>query len=179
MNSIINHTRLSPNEGTTTTEETSTVDGIVDSRNYASKTRGMANHGTKNTKQRTFNPNDSLLSRFHVQADGVLTTSLRSSNRSKALSQDISLIIESIRWMSSHVPRCVIQDLTKEAMLVHKKENNMSKMPFSRTYRAALLFIDMSGFTKLSQLLDVESLSKVRHDVIRLHVTKNMLLLNI
>lgn len=162
MNSIINYTRSSPNEGTAATEENSSMGENVDSRNHASRTRGMANHGTKNIKQRIFNPNDSLLSRFHVQADGVLTTSLRSSNRSKALNQDDSSVIESIRWMSSHVPRCVMQDLTKEAMLVHKRENSMSKMPFAQTYRAALLFIDMSGFTQLSQLLDVESLSKVR-----------------
>ncbi len=34
-------------------------------------------------------------------------------------------------------------------------------MPHATRYRAALLFIDMSGFTKISQKLDVESLSKV------------------
>ncbi len=36
------------------------------------------------------------------------------------------------------------------------------KMPQAETYSAALLFIDMSGFSKLSLMLDLESLSRVR-----------------
>ncbi|KAG7365059.1 TPR repeat-containing adenylate/guanylate cyclase [Nitzschia inconspicua] len=34
------------------------------------------------------------------------------------------------------------------------------RLPFSTKYRCALLFVDISGFTKLSRLLDPESLSK-------------------
>jgi hypothetical protein len=34
-------------------------------------------------------------------------------------------------------------------------------LPYSTKYRCALLFVDISGFTKLSRLLDPESLSKV------------------
>jgi hypothetical protein len=42
-------------------------------------------------------------------------------------------------------------------------ENTSNKrvLPYSTKYRCALLFVDISGFTKLSRLLDPESLSKV------------------
>ena len=101
-------------------------------------------------------------------------------------------IIESINWLGRHVPQCVLnrlcQDIIKlneesktpkiirrrssQIMAGHSTSTSSSsasdrsskplEMPLSETYEAALLFIDMSGFTKLSQLLDVESLSKVR-----------------
>lgn len=38
------------------------------------------------------------------------------------------------------------------------------RLPYSSEYRCALLFVDISGFTKLSTKLDPESLSKVRLD---------------
>jgi hypothetical protein len=38
---------------------------------------------------------------------------------------------------------------------------NMLKMPFTTKRECALVFVDISGFTKLSTILDVESLSKV------------------
>lgn len=38
---------------------------------------------------------------------------------------------------------------------------NMRSLPYANKYRCALLFVDISGFTKLSRLLDPESLSKV------------------
>jgi class 3 adenylate cyclase len=37
----------------------------------------------------------------------------------------------------------------------------MISLPKDVRRRSALLFVDMSGFTKLSTILDVESLSKV------------------
>jgi len=36
-------------------------------------------------------------------------------------------------------------------------------LPYASYHNCALLFVDISGFTKLSQLLDVENLSKVSH----------------
>jgi hypothetical protein len=39
------------------------------------------------------------------------------------------------------------------------------KLPYASKYRCALLFVDISGFTKLSRLLDPESLSKVSFPV--------------
>jgi hypothetical protein len=39
---------------------------------------------------------------------------------------------------------------------------NKRALPYANKYRCALLFVDISGFTKLSRLLDPESLSKVR-----------------
>ena len=43
----------------------------------------------------------------------------------------------------------------------HSSANNMIHLPKSVERDCALLFVDMSGFTKLSTMLDVESLSKV------------------
>lgn len=40
--------------------------------------------------------------------------------------------------------------------------NEKKYLPYSTKYRCALLFVDISGFTKLSRLLDPESLSRVR-----------------
>lgn len=92
--------------------------------------------------------------------------------------------IESINWLGRHVPRCVIRDLYREVLRIRKQEaplevQNLKRaqsgedreeheysayeMPQAKTYSAALLFIDMSGFSKLSLLLDLESLSKVRN----------------
>jgi hypothetical protein len=46
---------------------------------------------------------------------------------------------------------------TQKQTITHKRA-----LPYSSKYRCALLFVDISGFTKLSRLLDPESLSKVR-----------------
>ena len=70
-------------------------------------------------------------------------------------------VVESINWLGRHVPHCVIRDLTKDVLRIHKKKEPLLTIPHSQTYSAALLFVDMSGFTKLSQLLDLESLSRV------------------
>ena len=43
----------------------------------------------------------------------------------------------------------------------HPTQSNMIHLPKSVERNCALLFVDMSGFTKLSTMLDVESLSKV------------------
>jgi len=80
-------------------------------------------------------------------------------------------IVDSVKWLGRHVPCCVLHTIHKEALAV-KHDISLpiaslkSRLPTSNTYQAALLFIDMSGFTKLSQALDVESLSKVsKNDV--------------
>ena len=46
-----------------------------------------------------------------------------------------------------------------------QKENQTrgKRLPFSSDYRCALLFVDISGFTRLSTKLDPEALSKVRN----------------
>ena len=54
---------------------------------------------------------------------------------------------------------------TEQSKNVAKSDSRIQrqiKIPHATKYKAALLFIDMSGFTKISQQLDVESLSKVR-----------------
>lgn len=75
-------------------------------------------------------------------------------------------IVDSINWLGRHVPCCVLCTIHKEALAVEQDislpiASLKSRLPTSESYQAALLFIDMSGFTKLSQALDVESLSKV------------------
>lgn len=74
-----------------------------------------------------------------------------------------AVTIDAIHRYSRHVPNCVLKDVYSEATLadtnVEIAQSNTT--PKSQKYQAALLFIDMSGFTKLSQALDVESLSKV------------------
>lgn len=109
---------------------------------------------------------------------------VESFQRRNSLSKvtDRETIIDSINWLGRHVPQCVIKQLTEEVMQT-PSQSNVSKsrsfhfgrrsndssaqivdmeMPFGTHYKAAFLFIDMSGFTKLSQKLDVESFSKVR-----------------
>lgn len=72
-------------------------------------------------------------------------------------------IIESIKWLGRHVPGCALDQLSQHVDNLSKKSygNKRMELPHASEYQAALLFIDMSGFTKLSQHLDVESLSKV------------------
>jgi hypothetical protein len=89
-----------------------------------------------------------------------------------------AVIIESINRLAKHVPYCVLSKISIDAINVTaESENNspsradfgmndsfMTQSDFKHvtTSRGALLFIDMSGFTQLSQALNVESLSKVR-----------------
>ncbi len=68
-----------------------------------------------------------------------------------------SKISESICWLARHVPYCVLKDL------LHDVEEGLSiALPYTSYRRCALLFVDISGFTKLSQILSVENLSKVK-----------------
>lgn len=158
---IIDNTGLSSNNGTATTEESSGNLTPLSNDDFHRKNGGKV--------RKSFNQSSSVLSRgsvlsrFHIDVDTLesrLEKEISKSQRDADVAeQEVLLVIDSIRWMSGHIPRCVLQDLTRHAMLSQKKI--MPKMPYAQTYRAALLFIDMSGFTKLSQLLDVESLSKV------------------
>eukprot|EP00554_Chaetoceros_debilis_P009004 CAMPEP_0194101608 /NCGR_PEP_ID=MMETSP0150-20130528/2290_1 /TAXON_ID=122233 /ORGANISM="Chaetoceros debilis, Strain MM31A-1" /LENGTH=1615 /DNA_ID=CAMNT_0038788273 /DNA_START=63 /DNA_END=4907 /DNA_ORIENTATION=- len=84
--------------------------------------------------------------------------------------------VDSINWLVRHVPQCVLRRLTEEILFyqderdeglgVRRKSitsieaSDPMSMPHGTQYDAALLFIDMSGFTVLSQKLDVESFSK-------------------
>jgi hypothetical protein len=72
-------------------------------------------------------------------------------------------IVESIKWLGRHIPGCALHDICKYVVKMQDRELDIKPMMFPHVtkYQAALLFIDMSGFTKLSQSLDVESLSKV------------------
>jgi class 3 adenylate cyclase len=93
-------------------------------------------------------------------------------------------LTESIDSLSRHVPRCVLMSLKEDAITMvqesqqrknHPKKGIMKRMatklhespvgkimslPRAYTYQAALLFVDISGFTSLSQGLDLNILSK-------------------
>ena len=65
-------------------------------------------------------------------------------------------LFASVEWLEKHVPMCVLHQLSEE---IQSKE---SSLPRISRYKSALLFIDVAGFTRLSQLLDPEDLSRVR-----------------
>jgi hypothetical protein len=68
-----------------------------------------------------------------------------------------SKISESISWLARHVPFCLLKDL------LHDVEEGLPiALPYATYRRCALLFVDISGFTKLSQIMSVENLSKVK-----------------
>ena len=74
----------------------------------------------------------------------------------------------SIKKLSMHVPTCVLKKLTKDMLESQNMEEGEEKHEADsqcddnvEVYQGALLFVDMSGFTKLSQALEVEELSKV------------------
>jgi hypothetical protein len=52
--------------------------------------------------------------------------------------------------------------LINRVMKQNQSATDPRALPYSSKYRCALLLVDISGFTKLSRLLDPESLSKVR-----------------
>eukprot|EP00551_Chaetoceros_affinis_P009847 CAMPEP_0203685194 /NCGR_PEP_ID=MMETSP0090-20130426/48420_1 /ASSEMBLY_ACC=CAM_ASM_001088 /TAXON_ID=426623 /ORGANISM="Chaetoceros affinis, Strain CCMP159" /LENGTH=1325 /DNA_ID=CAMNT_0050554381 /DNA_START=512 /DNA_END=4489 /DNA_ORIENTATION=- len=54
-----------------------------------------------------------------------------------------------------------MRDLTRDALRMNKKKDPLVMIPHTHRYKSALLFIDMSGFTKLSLLLGIENLSRV------------------
>jgi class 3 adenylate cyclase len=61
------------------------------------------------------------------------------------------------------------QSVSQELLL------NRSSLPPSRERQSALLFVDITGFTKLSTVLDVESLSKVINSYFEMIVTEVIL----
>jgi hypothetical protein len=67
-----------------------------------------------------------------------------------------SNLTDSICWLARHIPYCVLTDLLQDA-----EEDLPVVLPYASYHKCALLFVDISGFTKLSQVLNVEHLSKV------------------
>ena len=123
------------------------------------------------------------------EAVGIISNVMQSegaTNITKLLLDRVELI-RSTKWLGNHIPNCVLRDLTTETMEKMRMQNDSNihnigdnvvdniggddcdekqeepemKIPYSQDYEAAMLFVDISGFTKLSQLLDLESLSKV------------------
>lgn len=113
-------------------------------------------------------------------------TSRQASFRAECLPRDA--LVDSITWLGCHVPSCVLSSCIEEIRnnpgsqaseesaefakncididAFHGDEmlpmNSADEMlPFASRHEAALLFVDISGFTKLSTQMDVESLSKV------------------
>ncbi len=84
-----------------------------------------------------------------------------SLSRTKSAVERKQSTVDAITWLSRHVPNCVLRDLTRDAIRMNKKKEPLVVIPHTHTYKSALLFIDMSGFTKLSLILDIENLSRV------------------
>ena len=87
----------------------------------------------------------------------------KNSNARDSLAFKRVAMIDTVTRLGHHVPNCVLSDIYQEACNRSKdvQIDHSCDMPKPKEYHAALLFVDMSGFTKLSQVLDVESLSKV------------------
>ncbi|KAL7552126.1 hypothetical protein ACHAWF_018244 [Thalassiosira exigua] len=95
-----------------------------------------------------------------------------------------SNLMQSITWLSRHVPGCVLKSLFESIAAIRESKMGGSQtdgssqpptasigqsvpqspaghLPLSKHHDGALLFVDISGFTKLSVTLDVENLSNV------------------
>ena len=59
------------------------------------------------------------------------------------------------------VRRSSFESKRRESFSSRKRSRKPMTIPHSTSYECALLFVDISGFTAISRLLDVESLSKV------------------
>ena len=130
---------------------------------------GAGGDGTEDTILSAENDDDI------ARAMSKMISSPKSISLGLPLSLGVSLakragVIESINWLGRHVPTCVLSEISKDVLCRtgtdvladSRKTKKTMELPHAIRYEAALLFIDMSGFTKLSQSLDVESLSKVR-----------------
>eukprot|EP00804_Cyclotella_cryptica_P026052 CCRYP_019306-RA/>CCRYP_019306-RA protein AED:0.44 eAED:0.43 QI:0/-1/0/1/-1/1/1/0/260 len=139
----------------------------------------------------------------------ILTQLMKNHSRAVAVSLvERSALVQSIIWLSRHVPGCVLEHLFETVLrqryaLKAKSAHGMISgdmninlggsldfapdnsdvqhiqplndslgndsnpiisfhdlsLPIAKTQESALLFVDMSGFTKISTILDVESLS--------------------
>lgn len=80
---------------------------------------------------------------------------------SRSRSEDVSL--SSLSHSEDPPPKILDGDFTEKLLRLQNmtKGNDFMKLPKSFERESALLFVDMSGFTKLSTMLDAESLSKV------------------
>lgn len=110
---------------------------------------------------------DDLQNNFQETSLSTVTDHITNTNfpaTIEELHKARTVLSDSINILGRHVPGCVVRDLTLEALDISKDQNQLRHklvMPHSQHYQAALLFVDMSGFTKLAQLLDLESLSRV------------------
>ncbi len=163
----------------------STIDGGNDNAEEEKKNHNDGQHFPGISENTTKEDGDEMA---EMMAN-LLWANEHSSNAFGSLAERAT-IIKSINWLSRHVPQCVLSDLNGEILQLTKSALDMKKslksksddnytdgklasimeslnvkppmeMPYATEYKAALLFIDMSGFTKISQELDVESLSKV------------------
>jgi hypothetical protein len=70
-------------------------------------------------------------------------------------------LISSINWLKNHVPLCVRKQLGTDKNRL-SLSLSCNELPHKSSHESALLFVDVAGFTRLSQILDPEQLSKVR-----------------
>ena len=132
--------------------------------------------------RRTFNSDDSNDHDSHSKGDGSDTSSKISSNTSSALGRAL-MIRENI---IGRAPEEATFDASNDSNIKTNKmgrgnsflnkmtvvEKDLKRLPFYSSHETALLFVDISGFTKLSTKLDVETLSKTINNYFELIVNE-------
>jgi class 3 adenylate cyclase len=146
----------------------------------------------------------------------ILTQLMKNHSRAVTASlMERTVLIQSVIWLSHHVPGCVLKHLfdtilRKRYAVKDKNTYEMASadmdtnfgsspefsydnydvqhaqhlsdtpiipvhdlsLPIVKTHESALLFVDMSGFTKISTILDVESLSNAINSYFQLIVNE-------
>mmetsp|Transcript_13801 Transcript_13801/g.20475 ORF Transcript_13801/g.20475 Transcript_13801/m.20475 type:complete len:396 (-) Transcript_13801:493-1680(-) len=105
-----------------------------------------------------------------ASASSISSTSndKKSTNNENALRR--KRLSDSVSWFGCHTPECVLKRISASrrsgsstsmrAKSSHRSTIQSLNLPHLSKHKCALLFVDISGFTKLSTILDVETLSK-------------------
>jgi class 3 adenylate cyclase len=91
---------------------------------------------------------DSLFSQASVSSNDEIT------------SPENGIISEELEQLSCFSPRVLRRQLLEEMVVRTSADGGSEFQPSLRKFHGALLFVDISGFTQLSQKLDVDNLRK-------------------
>jgi len=133
--------------------------------------------------RRTFNSDDSNDHDSQSKGDGSGTSSKISINTSSALSRALMIrenvigrTSEEATFDASNGSKIKTNEMMgRKNSFVNKMtvvEKDLKRLPFYSSHETALLFVDISGFTKLSTKLDVETLSKTINNYFELIVNE-------
>lgn len=82
------------------------------------------------------------------------------SSNDATMSPENGLISEELEQLSCFSPRVLRRQLLEEMVVRSSSEGGSEFHPSMKKFHGALLFVDISGFTQLSQKLDVDNLRK-------------------